>query len=118
MATITSNYQFLDYVQSYIMCAICEKPVDAIAREQSFEMDAYRFKVWCHGDTDNCVIPRQVIEDMSSGKLEPGYAFTTKRLEGQDSEGTLGCVDSVAQADGGRELSRHVQLPDRGGTEG
>ena len=100
------------------MCAICEKPVDVVAREQSFEMDAYRFKVWCHGDTDNCVIPRQVIEDMISKKLEPGYAFTTDRLEGQVAGRTLLSVDRVAQADRGRELPRHVQLPHRSASEG
>ncbi len=113
MATITNVNQLLEYVQSYIMCAICEKPVDLVSREQSFEMDAYRFKVWCHGDTDHCIIPRQFIENMIGKKLEPGYAFTITRLEGQDSAGTIRSVDSVAQADRGRELPRHVQLSDR-----
>lgn len=50
---------------------------------------------------------------IEEAKLEPGYAFTTARLEGQVAGRTLLSVDQVAQADRGRELSRHVQLPDR-----
>jgi len=109
MATL-SRLNYVDWIMSHIMCAICEKPVERIEREGCFELDAVRFRVWCHGDQDNCVITHLMIED---AKLEPGYAFTTARLEGQVAGRTLLSVDQVAQADRGRELSRHVQLPDR-----
>ncbi len=104
MSIATTTYQLLDLFEKHIMCAICERPVKRVAREQSFEDDAFRFKVWCHGDEDNCVIPRQVIENMTSKNLEPGYAFSTSRitapgLEGQDTGASSRSVDSVAQTD-------------------
>ncbi len=63
-----------------IRCAKCNKPVDKVVREQSFECDTVVYKVWCHGDTDTCELTHMILEEMV-GELEPGYAFTTERLE-------------------------------------
>lgn len=101
MATISNAQQLLDYVQRHIICDICEKPVERVARELSFEFDAYRFKVWCHGDEDNCVLSRQIIEDMLGDwrALQPGRAFTTPRLERSNTEAATRCLDQVEETD-------------------
>lgn len=78
-------------------------------REESFERDTIRFKVWCHGNTDNCEITHQDFMEMI-GKLEPGYAFTTDRIE---RNATVPSVDHGALQDYRRALPRAVQLPDR-----
>ena len=71
---------YVDVRMAEIQCAICKKPVDRVERIENLERDSLFYKVYCHGDTDTCEIDRHTIENCD-GRLEPGTAFTTKRVE-------------------------------------
>lgn len=63
-----------------IICDICDKIVDRTEREIRYYEDVYVFKVWCHGDTDQCEIPSYIFVDSRLGDFLEGRAFTTRRL--------------------------------------
>lgn len=71
---------YIDVVMAEIQCAICDKTVDRVEREKNYQTDSIRYKVYCHGDTDTCELTQHQIENCN-GRIEPGYAFTTKRVE-------------------------------------
>jgi len=73
----------LDLKCMVIRCAICEKPVDKVVREPNFCADTTRFTVYCHGDTDTCELTAMQLEEFGPD-MEPGYAFTTRRIEGEE----------------------------------
>ena len=76
---------YLDVRMKEIKCAIREKPVEMVVREKSSMRDTIVYTVHCHGDTDTCELTRYQIEE-GHGRIEPGYAFTTKRIEGSSVE--------------------------------
>lgn len=63
-----------------IICEVCDRLVDRIEMHVSMYDDVYVFKVWCHGDTDECRIPATDVMD-GLGDYREGRAFTTKRLK-------------------------------------
>lgn len=63
-----------------IMCAVCQKPVDCVEWETRHDVCRLRVKVYCHGDTDTCEIPDEVLEDAAT--MGTGWAFVTKRVAG------------------------------------
>lgn len=73
---------YVDVRMQEIQCAVCHKTVDAVERQVNFDTDALRYTVHCHGDTDTCELTRQQIEK-GPGRIEPGYAFTKKRIDGE-----------------------------------
>jgi len=72
---------YVDVRMKEIKCAICEKTVDMVVRKKSMDRDTLVYTVHCHGDTDTCELTHEQIEN-TPGRIEPGYAFTKKRVSG------------------------------------
>jgi hypothetical protein len=77
---VATNLEHYTKARVVVRCAQCNKPVDRLHMEVCYLSDAMRFKVECHGETDNCEVPRWMFEDFGGAQLAEGVAFTTKRL--------------------------------------
>jgi len=60
-------------------CAVCNHPVQSLETTQDFRTCETVFVVTCHGQSEIVKIPKD--EFLDGLKLEPGYAFTTKKIE-------------------------------------
>ncbi len=74
---------YVDVRMCEIKCAICEKVVDKVVREKNLCTDTLIYTVYCHGDKDTCELTHYQLHS-GEGRIEPGYAFTTKRIDGPD----------------------------------
>lgn len=61
-------------------CAVCDKDVDRMEAQENHYDDTIMYKVWCHGDVDNCSIPRYFFEDNDMRNIVDMVAFGTKRI--------------------------------------
>lgn len=63
-----------------IMCAICNKEIDGIEIWYDPAMPGQRFRAYCHGATDECLITDHFIEMGLDFKDCVGVAFATKQI--------------------------------------
>lgn len=59
-----------------IECARCHKPVDRCEASDHPYDDTIKFRVWCHGEVDNCSVPRRFLQD---GTVLQAAAFEVQR---------------------------------------
>lgn len=58
------------------MCAVCNKPVERVESMYDIAYAAKRFRVYCHGDTEEAMLDDVTIEDSNSVRF--GQAFIDK----------------------------------------
>jgi hypothetical protein len=58
------------------MCTICNKPVERVESMYAPELYGKKFRVYCHGDTEESVLSDVLIEDGYSVRF--GQAFIDK----------------------------------------
>ena len=58
------------------MCAVCNKPVERVESMYDIAYAAKRFRVYCHGDTEEAMLDDVTIEDNNSVRF--GQAFIDK----------------------------------------
>jgi hypothetical protein len=68
-------------LRKFIKCAVCDAPVEEAFAEEFYYDDTIHYKVRCHGDVDNCVLPRSFFDDFSVNDITEIVAFRTKRIE-------------------------------------
>ena len=52
--------QFMDLEKAFI-CNRCNKPVRQVSISYGRTINGYKFQVFCHGETDECFLPREVV---------------------------------------------------------
>ena len=55
-----------------IECAVCHKPIKSFQVNEDRERMGTKFKVFCHGESEEVNLDRMLTEDC---KIEPGIAF-------------------------------------------
>jgi hypothetical protein len=73
-------------IASHIYCAVCQRPVDRAAYADDLYHDEILYKVWCHGDEDNCRIPNSFFLVFNPKDLVAIEAFATKRFASNQSK--------------------------------
>lgn len=58
------------------LCAVCNKPVDRVESMYDIAFAAKRFRVYCHGDTEEAMLDDVTIKDSNSVRF--GQAFIDK----------------------------------------
>lgn len=58
------------------LCAICNKPVERVESIYDINTMGKKFRVFCHGDTEDAILDDILIEDCDSVKF--GQAFIDK----------------------------------------
>lgn len=83
------------------MCAVCNKPVDWVARDDLFETQETRITVGCHGQTETTKLGTDVL--LSGKVIEFGTAFKTVALPATETTGDAQQISPVA-SDAPRKL--------------
>lgn len=63
------------------LCAVCNKPVERVESMYDIAYAAKRFRVYCHGDTEEAMLDDVTIEDSNSVRF--GQAFIDKLTQPQ-----------------------------------
>ena len=58
------------------MCAVCNKPVERVESMYDIAYGGKRFRVYCHGDTEEAMLDDIIIEESNSVRF--GEAFIDK----------------------------------------
>ena len=58
------------------MCAVCNKPVERVESMYDIAYGGKRFRVYCHGDTEEAMLDDTIIEESNSVRF--GEAFIDK----------------------------------------
>jgi hypothetical protein len=75
----TETKPVFSYTQLF-WCRTCEKPVDNVAHEESYENAEHRFHVDCHGERISCALSRKQLEERRALELFPIRVFAAREV--------------------------------------
>ena len=75
----TNKYELV--LHDVPICAVCNKPVERVESMYDIAWAAKRFRVYCHGDTEEAMLHDVTIEDCNSVRF--GEAFIDKLQQPQ-----------------------------------
>lgn len=62
-----------------VICVKCKKPVDSIMKHIDFDRMLIVYTAHCHGDTEEAILTRNLIEFSRNLTIKPGMAFVDRK---------------------------------------